>query len=35
MSAWASTFALAELREAFAAQQARSHPGKIVITVAG
>jgi NADPH:quinone reductase-like Zn-dependent oxidoreductase len=34
-AAVSATFGLAELREAFAAQQARSHPGKIVVTVAG
>jgi NADPH:quinone reductase-like Zn-dependent oxidoreductase len=32
-AAVSATFALSDLREAFAAQQARSHPGKIVITV--
>jgi NADPH:quinone reductase-like Zn-dependent oxidoreductase len=34
-AAVSATFGLAELREAFAAQQARSRPGKIVVTVAG
>ena len=34
-AAVSATFGLAELRAAFAAQQARSHPGKIVVTVAG
>jgi NADPH:quinone reductase-like Zn-dependent oxidoreductase len=34
-AAVSATFGLAELREAFAAQQHRSHPGKIVVTVAG
>jgi len=33
-AAVSTTFALGDLREAFAAQQARSHPGKVVITVA-
>ena len=32
-AAVSTTFALGDLREAFAAQQARSHPGKVVITV--
>jgi len=34
-AAVSATFGLAELREAFAAQRTRSHPGKIVVTVAG
>jgi NADPH:quinone reductase-like Zn-dependent oxidoreductase len=33
-AAVSTTFGLGDLREAFAAQQARSHPGKVVITVA-
>ena len=33
-AAVSATFGLGDLREAFAAQQARSHPGKVVITVA-
>jgi NADPH:quinone reductase-like Zn-dependent oxidoreductase len=32
-AAVSATFALGDLREAFAAQQHRSHPGKVVITV--
>jgi NADPH:quinone reductase-like Zn-dependent oxidoreductase len=32
-AAVSTTFALGDLREAFAAQQHRSHPGKVVITV--
>ena len=34
-AAVSATFGLAQLREAFAAQRTRSHPGKIVVTVAG
>ena len=32
-AAVSATFALGDLREGFAAQQHRSHPGKVVITV--